>query len=486
MKMKSSVKPNTAEIRRRAQSRLNERRHETEKMNHYAAIIRSSEDAIIGKNLDGIIMSWNSGAEKIYGYTESEVIGKSISLLIPHGNTDEIPMILDRVRSGEFIEHYETMRRRKDGQIILMSLKISPIRDIGGKIIASSTIGRDITLQKRLEKRIMYLAGLLDDINDAVVASDEQYRLTEWNAAAESLYGWKAEEVLNRNGLEILQTDFNGAEKLQLLKSIDETGYYRGEATQARKDGTRFTADVSSRVLKDENGRVTGYVSINRDITSRKQAEERMKSLLKEKELLVREVHHRVKNNFAVVSSLLGLQSQQIEDEAIQAMFMKSHDRIRSMSLIHERLYQSQELTHINLSEYIRTLVTDLYESYETDPAKVSLIIEAEDVTLNLDQAIPCGLIVNELISNALKYGFPSGWKGEGRVEVTLRRIEKNQIELAVKDNGVGLPIDFDLQKTKSLGLKIINLLAEDQLGGKLRVVKDAGTNFIVRFNITN
>jgi PAS domain S-box-containing protein len=220
------------------------------------------------------------------------------------------------------------------------------------------------------------------------------------------------------------------------------------------------------------------------DITERKQSEDKLKSLLKEKEVLVKEVHHRVKNNFTVVSSLLGLQSEQIEDEATRNMFLKSRDRINSMSLIHERLYKSQDLTRINLAEYIRSLANDLFHVYETDAEKVSLVVEAEDIILNVEKVIPCGLIVNELITNALKYGFPTEWNGKARIEVTLRPIDDNEIELAVKDNGIGLPVDFDIQKTKSLGLKLITLLAEDQLGGKSRVDRNEGMGFIVRFHL--
>jgi PAS domain S-box-containing protein len=222
------------------------------------------------------------------------------------------------------------------------------------------------------------------------------------------------------------------------------------------------------------------------DITERKHSEDKLKLLLKEKEVLVKEVHHRVKNNFTIVSSLLHLQSQQIEDENIQRMFLKSRDRIKSMSLIHERLYQSQDLTRINLSEYISTLATDLYQAYETEREKVVLVIETDDVSLNVDQTIPCGLVLNELISNSLKYGFPPGWKGEAKIEVTLRKTDENEIELAVKDNGIGLHDDFDIRKTKSLGLMIITLLVEDQLKGELKIVRHEGTGFFVRFKIDN
>jgi PAS domain S-box-containing protein len=219
------------------------------------------------------------------------------------------------------------------------------------------------------------------------------------------------------------------------------------------------------------------------DITELKRAEGRLKSLLKEKELLVKEVHHRVKNNFAIVSSLLSLQSQQIEDESIKNLFMKSRDRIKSMSLVHERLYQSQDLTHINLSDYIRTLADDLLRAYETDRGKPTLAVEADDVAVDVDRVIPCGLVLNELISNALKHGFLPEEAGNSRIEVRLRRIRGNTIELAVKDYGPGLPDDFKIEKTSSLGLKIVSLLVEDQLNGELKIEKNEGTQFRVRFN---
>jgi two-component sensor histidine kinase/PAS domain-containing protein len=224
------------------------------------------------------------------------------------------------------------------------------------------------------------------------------------------------------------------------------------------------------------------FVAVFDDISKRKRAEIALKSLLKEKEVLIREIHHRVKNNFAVVHSLLNLQARDIHDKDTKAMFMKSRDRIKSMALIHERLYQAHDLSHINFAEYIRTLAADLYQAYGTDPARVSLVTEADDIDLNIDKMIPCGLIVNELISNALKYGFPPSRPGPGQIKVALHKIGGNEIELAVTDNGIGLPKDFDIRKTQSLGLQIIIMLAEDQLGGKLSVSGQGGAKFQIRF----
>ena len=221
---------------------------------------------------------------------------------------------------------------------------------------------------------------------------------------------------------------------------------------------------------------------LRKEITARKQAEEKLKSLLKEKEVLIKEVHHRVKNNFAVVSSLLGLQSRDIDDTEVKTMFMQSRDRINSMALLHERLYQSQDLTHINFSEYIRTLVDDLFNAYETDPVKISFITEVDDIILDVDKVLPCGLIVNELISNALKYGFPKSRTDKGQIKVSFHKINEDEIELTVMDNGVGLPDDFDIAKTKSLGLQIVSMMAEGQLDGKLKVSGNSGATFQIQF----
>ena len=193
-------------------------------------------------------------------------------------------------------------------------------------------------------------------------------------------------------------------------------------------------------------------------------------------------MHHRVKNNFAVVFSLLGLQSRDIHDTEVKAMFMQSRDRINSIALLHQRLYQSQDLTHVNFSEYISTLAADLFKAYEIDPGRISTVIEIDDIVLDVDKVLPCGLIVNELISNALKYGFPESHKEKGQIIVSLHKINENEVELAVMDNGVGLPGDFDIEKNQSLGLKLVVMLAEGQLEGKLKVNGKGGAKFQIQF----
>jgi len=219
---------------------------------------------------------------------------------------------------------------------------------------------------------------------------------------------------------------------------------------------------------------------LGKEVAERKQAEEKIKASLKEKELLLQEIHHRVKNNLQVISSLLKLQSEYIEDKQAFQMFKDSQNRIKSMALIHEKLYKSKDLAEIDFKIYINDLAYELFRSYEIDPSKIALRMDVKDISLRIDVAIPCGLIINELISNSLKYAFPQG--REGGIKIALRSINKNKIELKVKDNGIGLPEDFDFRKTKSLGLHIVTILVEDQLDGKIELNRAGGTEFKITF----
>jgi len=212
----------------------------------------------------------------------------------------------------------------------------------------------------------------------------------------------------------------------------------------------------------------------------RKRAEARIKAQLQEKDVLLKEVHHRVKNNMQVISSLLNLQSRRVKDPTVFEMFRESQRRIRSMALIHERLYQSSDLSQIEFSEYLRNLATHLFHSYQVDTSRVQLKIEAEEVHLNINTAIPCGLIVNELVSNALKHGFPEGRKGQLQIE--LRRIPGDGCVLGVTDDGVGFPEGLDFRKTETLGMQIISTLVE-QIDGRLELNREKGTAFRLEFN---
>jgi len=209
---------------------------------------------------------------------------------------------------------------------------------------------------------------------------------------------------------------------------------------------------------------------------SRKRAEDRLKASLKEKDVLLKEIHHRVKNNMQIISSLLRLQSREIEDEKAQQIFQISQNRIRSIALIHETLYQSEDLARIDFESYIRKLTTHLLSIYKPEGAELKLDLEVKKVYLDINKAIPCGLIINELVSNALKHAFPR--ERGGRIGVRMSEKE-GLFTLVVEDSGVGMPKDLDFRKTGSLGLQIVHDLVQ-QLEGTVRLDQDKGTSFTI------
>ena len=209
-------------------------------------------------------------------------------------------------------------------------------------------------------------------------------------------------------------------------------------------------------------------------------ANEKIKKSLEEKEVLLREIHHRVKNNMQIISSLLRLQSQYIKNKEDAEMFVDSQNRIESMSLIHEKLYRSSDLTKIDFKEYIEDMLSGLFQSYGVNSGNIALNIKVDNISLAIDSAIPCGLIINELVTNSLKYAFPEGRNGV--ITISLRSIDGTMIELAVGDNGVGIPKDLDIRTTESLGLHLVTILAENQLHGKIALNRDKGTEFQIKF----
>jgi two-component sensor histidine kinase/CheY-like chemotaxis protein len=214
----------------------------------------------------------------------------------------------------------------------------------------------------------------------------------------------------------------------------------------------------------------------------RKWTEEKIKASLREKNVLLREIHHRVKNNMQVISSLLNLQSRHADDEKALDMLRGIQNRVKSMTLIHERLYQSEDIAKVSFAEHVQTLTSHLFSSYGVEARTVKLSINIKDVLLDINTAIPCSLIINEIVSNSLKHAFPDGRKGE--IKVAMHLINKKEIRLVLSDDGVGLPEDVDFRKTESLGLHLVRLLAENQLHGDIKLDRTKGTNFNIRLKV--
>ena len=212
-------------------------------------------------------------------------------------------------------------------------------------------------------------------------------------------------------------------------------------------------------------------------------ADNKIKASLQEKEVMLKEIHHRVKNNLQVISSLLSLQSNHIDDPYALTMFKESQNRVRSMALVHQKLYQSVDLSNIDFGDYINGLTTELYRSYAIDPLDIQFRLMSEKIQLPIDLAVPCGLVVNELISNILKHAFPAGFKEEKQIEISIQPYENDGMEVKISDNGIGMPEDFHYKKTDSLGFKLVYILVEDQLRGTIDWTSDNGTIFTIRFN---
>ena len=214
----------------------------------------------------------------------------------------------------------------------------------------------------------------------------------------------------------------------------------------------------------------------------REQAKEEIKKSLEEKEVLLREIHHRVKNNMQIISSLLRLQSQNIKGKSYSGLFEESQNRITSMLLVHEKLYQSKDLSKIDFDEYIEDMVNGLFQSFGECTGRIKLSSDIQKVQLGIKSAIPCGLIINEIITNSLKYAFPDNRKGEIRI---IFHKTGNEIEMVISDDGIGIPDSIDFRNTESLGLKLILILAENQLKGAVDLDRNKGTEFRIEFNDT-
>jgi PAS domain S-box-containing protein len=327
-----------------------------------------------------------------------------------------------------------------------------------------------------------FVSRVLDIADDAIISIDQNQRVILFNQGAEKVFGYSAREVFNQP-IDILLPEGFAAQHRRHVRQFAESPIAarrmgeRGEISGRRKDGSSFPAEASISKVDISGRRI--YTVILRDVTQRRAADEKLRASLREKEVLLQEIHHRVKNNLQVVSSLLSLQSRGMLDDDIRQKFKESQNRVHSMALIHEQLYQSPSLSAINYPQYTRQLAVHLFRSYRVSESRIELQTHVEDLRLSVDVAVPCGLVINELVSNALKYGFPNGRGGVVRIE--LRRQPDGLITLTVADNGVGLPEEIGFGNTHTLGLRLVGTLVK-QLEGSVEVDRSEGTSIHVTF----
>ncbi|MEQ8537274.1 MAG: PAS domain S-box protein [Coleofasciculus sp. D1-CHI-01] len=342
----------------------------------------------------------------------------------------------------------------------------------------------DITDRKQTEKELKLQAVITRNMAEGIClvrATDGM--IVYANPKFEQMFGYEIGE-LNNQPVTIVnykddEVDADQARQL-ITQKIMKNGEYTYQIHNVKKDGTPFWCQATtSRFEHPDYGTV--MVAVQQDITVQKQTQDQLKASLQEKEVLLKEIHHRVKNNLQIVSSLLQMQSRRTKDKDVALVLQDSQNRIASIALVHEKLYRSENLAQIDFAQYVPDLITHLFDSYNISSSRVRISYQVEEIALAIDTAIPCGLILNELVSNALKYAFPEHQKGEIKIKFQ-RNLENNSLTLLVQDNGVGIPKSFDIETTTSLGLTLVLGLV-DQIDGTLDLNCDSGTEFTITFN---
>jgi PAS domain S-box-containing protein len=484
----------------------------------YRSMVDSANDGI-GIVQDGVIKFANPRLAEMGGYAVEQIVGRAFTDFLHSNELGPIQEIYDgRLAGLDVPSKYEMLIQGKNGRRLYAEINSSIIRYEGRPAVL--IIIRDATHRKRTEQlkdsifRISAAAVSSDSLEDlgrsihqviADLMPARNFYIALYDPEAHIIsfpyfvdefdpppppkeLGHGLTEYVLRTGQPLLASPEVFAELEQRgevesigAPSIDWLGVPLSSngttigvlVVQTYREGIRY-GEEEKEILQFVSDQVAMAVH-------RKRIEDQVKASLREKDVLIKEVHHRVKNNMQVISSLLNLQSRRIQDPDVLEMFRESQRRIRSMALIHERLYQSSDLSRIEFSQYLRNLATHLFHSYQVSSDRVRLRLDTEEVFFNINTAIPCGLIVNELVSNALKHGFPEGRTGE--VAVELHRVAGDGYVVRVRDDGVGFPQALDYRRTETLGMQIVNTLV-GQLEARLELEnRTPGTAFRMEFN---
>lgn len=489
-------------------------------------------DVIFQIDSECIITSATPSIKQLSGYWPHEIIQKKIDDIIHPADLDQVLDALRKLPTTKKPVNMEHRIKRSDGNNLWVESNCNAIHDMENKFKSIVLVTRDISKRKKIEERIKIKNQTLKGINkifkESLMSEDESevsnISLNVCKEITNSKYGWIIEfnPKGSLNTLFITDPDWEeypiGEKKTDvLLNDLKEQGLY-GKVTRDGK--SFFTNDpykhessirtppdhprISSflGVPLEQGGEVFGAICLankedgydlkDQEIMGklsvaiseslmRKRAENLLITALKDKDLLIKEIHHRVKNNLMVISSLLNLQSRYIKDKEALSLFRESQSRAKSMALIHERLYKSDDFKSINFGEYITNLADILYNTYVSDKNRIKLDLQMEnieDLKVDINNAIPLGLIVNELLSNAMKHAFPKYM--QGRIMVDFYK-DDDQFELVVSDDGIGFPQELNYKNTESLGLQVVNTLT-NQIGGKITMDVDKGTTFTIKF----
>jgi PAS domain S-box-containing protein len=483
---------------------ISERRKATEQ---FRLAIEAAPTGMLMMDREGKIVLVNAQVEKLFGYQRDELLGREIEMLVPERFRARHPnfrvSFLGDPKARAMGMGRELYGLRKDGTEVPVEIGLNPLQTSEGDFVLSSVV--DITERKRSVEQFRLA---IEAAPTGMLMMDRGGRIVLVNAQVERLFGYQRDELLGRE-IEMLVPERFRAHHPEFRKVFFGEPKARAmgggrELYGLRKDGSEVPVEIGLNPLQTSEGEFV--LSSVVDITERKRADREREDLLgqlrtlnseleqrvrdrtselsatlREREVLLQEVHHRVKNNLQVISSLINMQVRQLNDASSRDALIECQTRVQAIALIHEKLYQSKDYSRVPFSDYARSLASNVFNAAGISPAAIRLDLDMEDLSLAVDKAIPCGLIVNELITNAVKHAFPGS--RQGTVRVRLKKIASQAILLSVADDGIGLPPSFDMEKSDSLGMQLVTTLVE-QLEGRLEVVGSVGTMFSVTFPV--
>lgn len=464
---------------------INKRKEAEEKLvrseEKYRELVENAREAIFVVQ-NSIIRFVNRTAIKMMERSEAEIIGHSLFDFIPVEDRKKIERLDYQLFNGEISESQrEYCLHQKEGKIILLS--VNSVFILWNGQAATLNFASDITLNKFAEEALQQSEksyhGLFNSVAEAIYIHDSKGNFIDVNDGAVRMYGYSKEFFIGKNPADLAAGGMNDMnEAVAKIKKA-----FNGEPQQLEFWAKRSNGEIFLKDVHLTKGIYFGkdvIIATAIDITDRKKNEEKIKTTLAEKEVLLREVHHRVKNNLQAIIYLIEMQSDFIEDKQVKEFLMELQERARTMSLVYERLYQSEYLSSVEMQPFLESLTDNVLHSFSAEK-RISTNVSAVDICLNVEIAMPCGLIVNELFTNCIKYAFPDKSVQDCQVGIQME-LENNYCKLIIKDNGIGLPIGFDWTKAESLGLKLVNLWANYQLKGNIKVDLKHGTTFEISF----
>lgn len=444
-------------------------------------ILSTMTNFLIILNIAKKIILVNQSSLNLLKYEKEELSGASYDLIFNQEDQKVLIKILNSNEIGK-VNTFETLIKSSENHLIPVLMSVSLIKISEKEPLGLVCIGSDLTKEKEikeaLEKTEILYSTLVNTDPDSIITTDLQGKIVYTSKQAMQMYGYKdKEELIGKSIFELISPECQKKARDDLNKTLNKNILRNLEYQLVKKNGDQFIGEWNIAVIKGRDKNPTAIMTTARDITHHKNIEAQMQASIQEKNVLLREIHHRVKNNLQIISSLLNLQSMYIEDENALEVFKESQNRVKSMAIIHEKLYQSNNFAEINVAEYLNKLIENIYSSYGINIDRIKIEINAPDIHLDINKAIPCFLVANEVITNSVKHAFPDG---SGKIVIDFQIMDENYV-MSIKDNGIGLPEDFNNENTGTLGIQLINGLIL-QLDGKLEVNSNDGAEFKIIF----